>query len=252
MAVFVLPLFINSCVPSKPVEEEQMIPAEILIKKLEANRRKIKTFAGNGVLEINSPQIDAKASFEVTLKKPDSIRISIYGPFGIDLAQALVTKNDFYFYDVIKNQLYTGEVKDEVLKRIFKVDLSFDDLMDAFAGAVNLTDKLRREPDQFEPVEETYYLTYFNPGNTESIYEINNSDLAIINYRLLQKNSDLIFEGLYSDFRLFDDVPVPYKTIIENRETKQRIRIEYRNIEINSVIEDLTLTYPKDVEWIRL
>jgi len=33
----------NSCVPSKPVDEERILPADRLIKKLEANRRKIKT-----------------------------------------------------------------------------------------------------------------------------------------------------------------------------------------------------------------
>lgn len=39
--------FIIGCVPSKPVDEEKVFPADRLLKKLEGNRRKIKTFSGD-------------------------------------------------------------------------------------------------------------------------------------------------------------------------------------------------------------
>ena len=170
---------VSGCVPSKPVkEEEKILPAERLIKKLEANRRKIKTFEGSGVLNIETPQIEAKANFEVILKKPDSVKVSIYGPFGLDLAHALVSKNDFIFYDVIRNDVYVGGVEQEVLKKIFKVDLTFDDLMDAFAGAVNLTDKLRRNPNDYKINSDEYVLTYFDRRTSkESIYKINKCNI---------------------------------------------------------------------------
>ena len=245
-------LFMNACVPSKPVQEdEKILPVDRLIKKLEANRRKIKTFEGSGVLNIQTPQITAKANFEVILKKPDSVKVSVYGPFGIELAHALVSKNDFTFYDVMRNSIYKGSAKQDVLKQIFKVDLSFDDLMDAFAGAVNLTDKLRNNPDNYEINADEYILSYKDDeAGKESVYKINVEGLAITKYKLIKIPNVILFEGSYSDFKDFENVFVPYKTIVENKQQNQSVNIEYRNIEINKEVGDLSIKFPSDAEII--
>ena len=216
---FSLLLLFDSCVPSKPVEEDRELSPDRLIKKLEANRRKIKTFEGSGVLNINTARIEAKANFEVLFKKPDSIKISIFGPFGIDLAQVLVTKENFMFFDVIHNELYRGINKAGILEKIMKINIDFDDLMDAFAGAVNLTDKLRMEPDRFQTTDDKYILTYIDRNSSKmSIYEIATENLAITNYQLFQNNRDLLFEGVYSDFKNFEGVPVPYNTLVSDNQ----------------------------------
>ena len=98
------------CAPSVTNLEEESLPYDRLVKKLEGNRRKIKSFVGTGVLNVESAELTAKGNFEVNIKKPDSISISIYGPWGIDLAHAMVTKRDFVFYDVMNNVVYKGEI----------------------------------------------------------------------------------------------------------------------------------------------
>jgi outer membrane lipoprotein-sorting protein len=250
--LFVLAFVMTACVPSKPVkEEEKTLPAERLIKKIEANRRKVKTFEGSGVLNIQTSEISAKANFEVTLKKPDSVKISVYGPFGIELVHAVVSQNNFTFYDVVRNNVYKGSVKQDILKKIFKVDLTFDDLMDAFAGAVNLTDKLRQSPDGYEINPDDYVLSYKDEeAGKESIYIINAEDLAITNYKLIRLPEEILFEGTYSDFKDFESVFVPYKTVVENKENDQRVDIEYRSIKINKEVGDLSIEYPSDAEII--
>jgi len=246
-------IVITSCVPSKPVEEERVLPADRLMKKLEANRRKIKTFMGNGTINLDSPQMTAKASFQVIIKKPDSIRISFYGPFGIDLAQAVATKKDFAFYDVINNRLYKGVAKDLSLKNIFKIDLTFNELMDAFAGSVDLTDKLRREPDKLFVKGDSYFLSYIDElTGRESQYEIFIDDLAIRKYKIMEVPSNLILEGSYNDFETFEDVPLPYKININYKLMSQDINIDYRSIKVNKELPSLTFTIPEDaevVEW---
>lgn len=233
--------------PSKPVYEEEVLPADRLVKKMEANRRKIKTFEGSGILNVESPQIEAKASFEVYLKKPDSLKFIIYGPFGIDLAQALVTNSEFVFHDVMKNIVYKGRSDNDILKKIFHIDLSFMELVDAFAGAVNLTDKLRLEPDSFNLLNENYLLTYNDSlAGKQSEYKIQINSLAIKNYKLYKTPNILIFEGIYSDFKIFNNVSIPYLTTIENKSNDQKVTIDYRNISVNEKIEYLKLDIPSD------
>jgi outer membrane lipoprotein-sorting protein len=242
-----------SCVPSKPVYVEEVLPADRLVKKLEANRRKIKTFEGSGILNVKSTQIEAKATFEVYLKKPDSLKFIIYGPFGIDLAQALVTNSEFTFHDIMKNVVYKGRSDSNILKKIFHIDLSFSELVDAFAGAVNLTDKLRLEPDDFNLSDNSYKLAYYDSlAGKQSEYQIQINNLAITNYKLYKMPNILMFEGIYSDFETINRVAIPYITTIENKLNNQKVTIDYRNIEVNEKINNLTLDIPSDAkikEW---
>ncbi len=242
-------IFFESCLPSKEVSEERILPSDRLVKKLEGNRRKIKTFNGKGVLNVVSNEFKANTNFEVLIKKPDSVRVSIYGPFGIDLAHALVTDREFAFYDVMRKTVYRGENDPGMLQKIFKVDISFNDLIDAFAGSVNLTDKLLREPDKYNIQGDNYIMTYTDSTKSiETIYQVNRTTLALEKYILKDFEDNIFFEGEFNDFRMFDEVPIPYITNVSNRINAQSLNVEYRNITVNKVIEKINFNIPKDIE----
>ncbi|MEW6196858.1 MAG: DUF4292 domain-containing protein [Bacteroidota bacterium] len=247
-----LGFYLISCAPSKPVMEERILSADRLIKKLEANRRKIKTFRGTGIITVNSADLNAKSSFEVLIKKPDSLKISFYGPFGIDLAQAVITTKDFRFYDIINNTLYQGNVKSGVIKQILKIDLPLDQVVDALAGSVNLTDKLRIEPTSIEYLDDFYKLNYIDSVSMmEQIYLVRSDDLAV-SENLIRANGKGLLEGKYSRFNLFEEVPIPYEINIENTSNKERLKLEYRNVEVNKNDFNFNLDLPDDVkiiEW---
>ncbi len=250
--IFII-ILAQACIPSKQESPEMVLSPDRLVKKLESNRRKIKVFEGNGVIDVESPDLSASATFEVVIKKPDTVKISVYGPFGIDLAAARVTNNDFIFYDVLRNKVHRGKHDRSVLKNVFKVDLSFEDIMDAFAGAVNLTEKLRREPDKFEGNKENYFLTYTDIiSGYNSLYTIDAGNLAITDYVIKDKSDKILFEGNYSRFKNYNDVPVPHNTRIFNESENQRLDIEYRHIKINRENVNVDIDIPSDaevVEW---
>lgn len=244
-------LLLESCVPSKPAFDTENVPSDRLIKKLEANRRKIKTFKASGVINVMSPEMEAKANFEVVLQKPDTLKFDVYGPFGIDLAHALITGKNFVFHDVLRNKVHKGRNSATVINRIFNVDLSFNELMDAFAGSVNLTDKLRSIPTGYDTYEDNYILTYEDIQNDKkSVYQVESENLAITEYLLTTMGGESIIASQYRKFKTFDEVPVPYYTIIKNEEKSQEVTIEYRNIEVNGKTGELKLNYPTDAEVI--
>ena len=227
-------ILINGCVPSQPTEEFELLPSERLTNKLEANRRKIKNFEGNGTIFVNSPQMDNSATFRIVLQKPDSIYLTIMGPFGIELAQALVTKDKFTFYDALKNTAYIGAVNSNALQSIFRINLSFEDLLDAFVGSVNLTNNLYRAPDNYFVEDDRYVLTYLDSARTnKTIYRVDVRQLGITEYQLFGLDDELMLEGKYSDFELLENVAVPYKIAIENKTDEQRIGIDYKKINVN-------------------
>ncbi len=245
-------ILINGCVPSQPTEEFELLPSERLTNKLEANRRKIKNFEGNGTIFVNSPQMDNSATFRIVLQKPDSIYLTIMGPFGIELAQALVTKDKFTFYDALKNTAYIGAVNSNALQSIFRINLSFEDLLDAFVGSVNLTNNLYRAPDNYFVEDDRYVLTYLDSARTnKTIYRVDVRQLGITEYQLFGLDDELMLEGKYSDFELLENVAVPYKIAIENKTDEQRIGIDYKKINVNKENIYIDFKIPDDATIIK-
>lgn len=251
LVILSLPIFIDGCVPSKPIEDFELLPSERLINKLEANRRKIKNFEGVGVFEIESANYNDGASFQVILQKPDSIYFSVLGPFGIELAQAIVTKENFIFYDALQNVAYHGKVSDDVLKNIFKINLSFSDLLDAFVGSVNLTSNLYKQPNNYSIDGDKYILTYIDKENQLTwIYKVDIRELGITNFTLKSEEKNIDIEGNYSSFELVENVAVPFNIEIINKVNDQKIRISYKDIIANKRNLKVKFELPDDAEII--
>ena len=249
LAIFIF-LF-DGCVPSKPTEDVELLPSERLINKLEANRRKIKNFEGVGVFEIESDQYSNSANFQIVMQKPDSIYFSVLGPFGIELAQALVTKDDYVFYDALQNTAYIGKVNDDILKNIFKINLSFSDLIDAFIGSVNLTPNLYKQPNNYSVAGEQYVLTYVDKDNElTSVYKVDIRQLGITDYTLISDDKTIDLEGRYSKFELIENVAIPFSIEIFNKVENQELKIRYKNIYANSRGLKVKFELPDDAEII--
>ncbi len=249
--LILIPLFINSCIPSKPNEDVELLPSERLINKLEANRRRIRNFEGVGVIEIQSDIVNNDANFRVVMQKPDSIYFTILGPFGIELAQALVTEKDYIFYDAMHNTAYTGLVTDDVLQNIFKINLKFSDFLDAFVGSVNLTKHLYKQPNNYSVDYDNYVLTYVDSiTGVETTYRVDIRELGITHYTIQSPDEELNIEGNYSDFQLIENVAVPFHIEVINKAADQKITINYKNIVTNEKDIFIDFTLPDDVNVI--
>jgi outer membrane biogenesis lipoprotein LolB len=253
IAVTIIPLIMfNGCVPSKPTDDIEILPSERLINRLEVNRRRIKNFEGTGTIAIKSAEINNSATFRVVLQKPDSIHLTIMGPFGIELAQAVVTEDDFIFYDALQNTAYMGDVTDDVLRNIFRIDLSFNDLLDAFIGSVNLTNNLYRPPTEYNVIYDEYQLAYkdsLTGGVTR--YHVDLRELGIKSYQLIGPDKKEILAGRYSNFKFLEGVAVPYTIEVRNRLQNQLISIEYKNMRANKPNIFVNFKLPEDATIIK-
>ena len=251
LSTILLLFLFDGCVPSKPTEDIELLPSERLINKLEANRRKIKNFEGVGIFEIESDQFNNSASFQVIMQKPDSIYFSVLGPFGIELAQVLVTKENYIFYDALHNTAYQGAVNDDILRSIFKINLSFTDLLDAFIGSVNLTSNLYKQPSNYSIDGDKYVLTYTDDKNQLTwVYRVDIRELGITNFTLKSDDNDINVEGNYSDFELIENVAIPFKIEIMNKVKNQKIKISYKDILTNEKGLKVKFELPGDAEII--
>jgi hypothetical protein len=62
----------------------------------------------------------------------------------------------------------------------------------------------------------------------------------------------MIFESVYSKFKLQDGISIPYTTNISLKNLDQSLRIDYRKIDLNKKNVSISLNIPDDaeiVEW---
>lgn len=236
--------------PETTVKRERIIPVNRILKRIEANRRKVKFFYGTGVLNISSPKFSGKANFEVWIKKPDSIKISVFGPFGLDVGELLVTNNGYKFYDAFKNVLYVGKDKNKVIKKFFNTKINFGDMIDAFAGSVNLSDKLNETPGEAKETEDDYLFIY--PGeNSDAHFKIEKDKLSIVEYKLVS-GKEIELQSSYTDFDKVNSILVPHKILIKYPKANANVNIDYREIEVNEDISKMDIEILTDTKVIEL
>ena len=245
-------VFIPGCVPSKPTDDVEILPSERLVEKLEINRRRIENFEGNGTIVVRNGSSNQSVSFKVVLEKPDSLYLTMYGPFGIELAQALVMKQNFIFYDAMSNTAYEGDVDSDILNQIFKINLTFSELMDAFIGSVNLTNNLYRPPEKYSVDYDKYVLTYIDPNTLrKSVYYVDIRQLGITDFQVFNSDEEKLLEGRYSKFELFENVAVPYKIELENTKDNQKVSIDYKSMAVNKRSIAIDFKVPGDATIIK-
>lgn len=241
-----------SCVPSRPDDDVEILSVDRLINKLEANRRRIKNFEGNGTLVVNTPTLENTANFRVVMIKPDSIFLNILGPFGIEIGQALVTNKSFIFYEALSNTAYTGEIDSEVLQNIFRIDLPFKDIIDVLTGSVNLTNQLYKSPDEFNVIYDKYHLSYIDSlAGLITNYKIDVRRLGITDYELKSEDSKFEVTGTFSQFEVMENVAIPYKILVVNKSSRQRIEINYKKINVNKRNLTIDFKLPDDADIIK-
>jgi outer membrane lipoprotein-sorting protein len=241
-AIVAAPIFFEACAPSQGENNYEILPAERLVKKLEANRRRVKTFVGKGTLLIETEDFRNEAFFRVALKKPDSLNLNVLGPFGIELANALATEEDFKFYDAMNNILYQGAINEEILETIFRVDLTFQELIDAFVGSVNMTDLLYTEPDEYKVDYEEYVLTFVDDKTRVArVFRVSIRDLGVTHYQVLDENGNILVNAVYEDFEKIEGATIPTRARIVNHAADQSIEIVYDEIRVND--DDVTLYF---------
>ncbi|MFA7287932.1 MAG: DUF4292 domain-containing protein [Melioribacteraceae bacterium] len=244
-------IFMVACVPEQQSSPEASMSTDRLMRRLESNRRNIKTFRGTGSITVRTDALNATSNIEVLVKKPDSIKVSLFGPFGIDLAQILIANNNFQYFDVMNNRLYYGKVKKGIIKKLLKIDIDLEDLANGLVGSINFSDKLQLTPDRFEVTDDIFTFVYEDPiTKKQELYVANKGNLAIREYRITNQKGENILEGNYSLFREFSSVQLPSKIDLNYPISDQRLKVEYRTMTVNNELPDLTIKLPDDVERI--
>ncbi len=215
---------------------------------MRSHHTRIHSISGEGRISIETPDISQNGSFILTLQKPDSVLIKLQGPFGIKVGTALVTRTDFLFYNSLENKVITGLSSTENLDRILHVRLSFDELLNMFAGGTFLETDLR-PPDETR-VEDDQYIYTYTSTDTRRKYWIDPATLFIRKVQFLDQNGTLALEQTFSNFEEVNGIAMPTTIRLLQPNSHQRLTFTYSEIQVNTNNLHLTFTIPPNAERI--
>jgi outer membrane lipoprotein-sorting protein len=243
-------LWLGGCasVPRANLAGKSVTP-EMVQNVVRVNRERVQSLSGSGSISVESPDMAQSGSFEVFLHKPDSVLVKIEGPFGIQVGSALLTRTGFLFYNSLQNQLVTGPVNAANMNRIFRVNLTFDELLNLFTGG-NFLPGDEKAPDSLVIDDNQFVLSYGDASGSRR-YWIDPATLLIAKIQLTDSKGKLVLEERFERFRDAGDASLPRHIRITQHQARRVVAVAFSSLDINTERVPLVVDVPTNAERVR-
>lgn len=222
-------------------------------EKVNFNSSLIQTMEASGNIAFDSPEQSGQGWIEIKIKKPDTVYVKIEGPFGISIANALITRYDFIYYNVQENKAILGPSTDINIGAILRIKVSFDELLNGFTGGFTLNSSAE-DSVQAESENGLFTIkTYKDPGSQK--FYIDPTLFTVQKYNSLDENNKTVVEVNYSNY--FEEnasgktVYFPANIKIKNPDKKQSVYVDYISKSFNKEGLTFNIKIPKSAKVLK-
>ncbi|MCI0448744.1 MAG: DUF4292 domain-containing protein [Chlorobi bacterium] len=246
-------IFIISCTASQNTGEPDKIPVRDLKAIINQNSSLIETLEASGNISFDSPEQSGSGWIELKIKKPDTVFVKIEGPFGISVANALITRNSFIYYNVQENKVITGPSSDINIGAILRIKVTFDELINGFTAGFKFDEG--KDDSLIAGSENNFYVLNVNGLNGNQKYLIEPGKYTIKKYNYMDNDNTMAVEVDYTSYLEEElsgkSVYLPASIKIKNPSKKQTVYVDYINTEINKKGLSFKIKIPKSAKVIK-
>lgn len=220
------------------------ITAEELISKINNEAFPLKTCNAIGTIDINFDSISFSASFELFLKHPDSLRIDISGPFGIELGNAIITQNSYLLYSKFENLVTEGKIEMDKLPIQLPSSINMENLFLFFSGKRTIPQNAILQTDK--TTDSVIVLkSIMNEIISEFTIDRNNMRLLLIKHN---KESKVVLTEKYYYGNEISEYPT--SVILTPLNEKRSLTISFESVKYNVSLPRLEFDIDKSAERI--
>lgn len=236
-----------SCTASD-IETPSDISFEELKARVNENSNKLFSLEADGEISIDSPTLSKTGSITVSIFKPDSVYTKLEGPFGIDVADLLITRNNFVYYNAQENRVIRGPSTPHNLGLIMRIKVSFDELVNAFSGKFTFNDETYKDVNI--SISNGNYVVTVKSETEKKKYWIDSRNYYVTKIGTYDSEDNPKIEILYSNFYEKDGIYFPKNININRPKEKQNIWLNYYKEEFNNDKLIYRLKIPKSAKQI--
>jgi len=204
--------------------------AEELVRRVRANASGIRLLEGKGSLWFESPGAAGSAFFTIAMCRPDSLLVRLKGPFGVEVGLLFLSRERFVVYNGMANRVVTGTPTAASMKAVIPIDLTYDQIVDAFAGSF-LPDPPAGAPVQFGVDNDAFRLVYPCGSDTCS-YLIDPETDVVTDYTMTDPGGRVVLEAHTGKISERGGAYLP--GTIQIRFERQELSIQYSSLELNA------------------
>lgn len=237
-------LLLPGCASSVRARKELTLDPARVMELVRQRSAAVGTLRGEGVVTIESPDESGSSSFDLNLRKPDSILVSLSGPFGIRFGTLQFTRERFVFYNYQDNYAFVGKSDGSTLHSMFNLRMSFDQVMRAFTGEFFAPGA--GAPDSFSTDGESYVFTFLTGGGREE-YRVDGQDYFVRSYRVLDAAGRPTLTAIASEPDEHEGFVAPRLLRVVFPEERRSISVAYSDFEVNAPAS-CSFTVPKSAD----
>jgi hypothetical protein len=223
-------------------------PASVLLQRVEERSQRITSLVGNGIISFDSPEISGSAAFQSNMKKPDSLLVTLTGPFGIDVGTFFLSKEKYVMYNSLENSVTTGDPKNSAIRSIIPFDLTSEQILNAFAGVFVIRD-LESNLQRYVVEDDAFVLSYASGTNT-STYWVDPQSLLVSRFEQRNTEGELLVEAKAAAFMNEENLSAARRIQIQFPKQSRQISISYRSLKLNVSDTDFSFTVPSSAKQI--
>lgn len=243
-----LALLIVGCASVPVPSESGAVSAEEMLSQLSRTAPSPEGFSAEGSITVTTPTMDQSAGFDLA-SRADSLRISVYGPFGIPVGSALFTASAFTAYNSLNNTAYSGDPQKQLRMLPMMKDIPFPLLVAGLRGIHPLPPDI--VPDSFQRVEGTLYS--FTLPCTDGSFERYRFDASLSRItrctRLTEDGMEL-WSVRYTYRRTDAGTLLPKSVTIALPSRSASLAIEYDEVSFGAPEAPLSIDIPEDAHTV--
>jgi hypothetical protein len=239
-----------SCSPKRAaiLLDTRVVDVPTLIRMVETGQHRLHSMVGEGSVTFDSPEIAGTASFDLTMKKPDSLLVRFEGPFGIDVGTLFLSRSKYLVYNSLENVVTTGTPYTGSLRSVIPFDLTYDQILNAFAGMVTVP------ADSGEvmtyKVEDDLFFLSMKYGEHLCNYWIDPDHQLVTMYQMQDAQGRVLLEARTSGVVEQDSVSAPQRIRVSFPEQHRRISISYSSLTLNTTDLSFDFSIPANARTI--
>lgn len=232
------------CVVQKP---PQAIPvagraaetsqAQALLSKLAQKARTLSSLETEAVMEYSQGAKHVKAREQLTIRRPQSLRIEAYYAFGV----ALVVASDgtqIQVFEPSKNELFQGHPTAATLNRFAHVPLGPREAVDLLMGLAPDTDAdSARLPLSYARRQGSVLIAGWNKSDGSTI-ELGFADSELALAREHEHNGALRYEVAYGDYRNVGGINVAHRIEASFPPSGTAVKFNYKQAVLNRLFDN--------------
>jgi outer membrane lipoprotein-sorting protein len=236
---------LGGCSLFQPVAMKMDVSATEVVRRVHARVGTFHTMHASGTLAVESPTMSNSATFQLNVRRPDSAKITIRGPFGIRVGEALFTGSRFTFYNAINNEVTRGDVLEDGMPGLMDLHIKPADIYNTLSGTRTFA-STETVPDSFM-VRENKYVLVFLHGTGRTEYIVDPESFAIVSVRQISSAGVTNLEEEYVFSKEGDGTYDPESIRILREESA--VLLSYERVKRNTELDPFTLEIPDDARW---